>query len=155
MNRIAEAIGAADARATRQVLADYLALTKPRLVTMVVITAAVGFYLGAPGPISVALFLNAMIGTALAGAGALALNQYLERDLDACMDRTRSRPLPAGRVQPLPALLFGGALTVLGLGQLLLLVNPLACAVTAVTSAVYLFMYTPLKRVTPLCTIVG
>jgi protoheme IX farnesyltransferase len=155
MNRIAEAIGAADARATGQVLADYLALTKPRLVTMVVITAAAGFYLGAPGPISVVLFLNAMVGTALAGAGALALNQYLERDLDACMDRTRNRPLPAGRVQPLPALLFGGALTVLGLGQLLLLVNPLACAVTAVTSAVYLFMYTPLKRVTPLCTIVG
>jgi protoheme IX farnesyltransferase len=155
MNRIAEAIGAADARATGQVLADYFALTKPRLVTMVVITAAVGFYLGAPGPISIVLFLNAMVGTALAGAGALALNQYLERDLDARMDRTRNRPLPAGRVQPLPALLFGGALTVLGLGQLLLLVNPLACAVTAVTSAVYLFMYTPLKRVTPLCTIVG
>jgi protoheme IX farnesyltransferase len=71
------------------------------------------------------------------------------------MNRTRRRPLPAGRVQPLPALLFGGALTVAGLGQLLLAVNPLACAVTAVTSFVYLFIYTPLKRVTPLCTIVG
>ena len=155
MNRIAEAIGSADARATGQVLADYLALTKPRLVTMVVITAAAGFYLGAPGAIPPALFIHAMIGTALAASGALALNQYLERDLDACMDRTRRRPLPAGRVQPLPALLFGGALTVLGLGQLLLAVNPLACAVTAVTSTVYLFVYTPLKRVTPLCTIVG
>ncbi len=155
MNRIAEAIGGADARATRQVLADYLALTKPRLVTMVVITAAAGFYLGATGPTSIVLFLNTMMGTALAGAGALALNQYLERDLDACMERTRRRPLPAGRVQPLSALLFGGALTVIGLGQLLFAVNALACAVTAVTSAVYLFLYTPLKRVTPLCTIVG
>lgn len=155
MNRLAEAIGAADARATGHVLADYVALTKPRLVTMVVITAAAGFYLGAPGPIRAALFIHTMIGTALAAAGALALNQYLERDLDACMPRTQRRPLPAGRVQPLPALLFGGALTVIGLGQLLLAVNPLACAVTAVTSAVYLFVYTPLKRVTPLCTIVG
>lgn len=155
MNRIAEAIDDTDARATRQVLADYLALTKPRLMTMVVITAAAGFYLGAPGAIPAALFIHAMIGTALAAGGALALNQYLERDLDACMARTRRRPLPAGRVQPLPALLFGGALTVVGLGQLLLAVNPLACAVTAVTSVVYLFIYTPLKRVTPLCTIVG
>ncbi|HSP96462.1 MAG TPA: heme o synthase [Candidatus Dormibacteraeota bacterium] len=155
MNRVAEAIGSVDARATGQVFANYLALTKPRLVTMVVITAAAGFYLGAPGAIPAALFIHAMIGTALAAAGALALNQYLERDLDACMDRTRRRPLPAGRVQPLAALLFGGALTVVGLGQLLLAVNPLACAVTAVTSTVYLFVYTPLKRVTPLCTIVG
>lgn len=155
MSRIAEAIGGIDARATRQVLADYLALTKPRLMTMVVITAAAGFYLGAPGAVPAALFAHTMIGTALAAGGALALNQYLERDLDACMARTRRRPLPAGRVQPLPALLFGGALTVVGLGQLLLAVNPLACAVTAVTSAVYLFIYTPLKRVTPLCTIVG
>lgn len=155
MNRIAEAMGSADARASWQVLADYLALTKPRLVTMVIITAAVGFYLGAPGAVSAGLFLHTMVGTALAAAGALALNQYLERDLDACMARTRKRPLPAGRVQPLPALVFGGVLTVVGLAQLLLAVNPLACAVTAVTSAVYLFVYTPLKRITPLCTIVG
>ncbi|MBX3025386.1 heme o synthase [bacterium] len=155
MNRVAEAIGGAETRATGQVMAAYLALTKPRLVTMVVITAAAGFYLGAPGAIPAGLFLHAMAGTAFAAAGALALNQYLERDLDACMARTRRRPLPAGRVQPLPALLFGGALTVIGLAQLLLAVNPLASAVTAVTSAVYLFIYTPLKRITPLCTIVG
>lgn len=155
MERLAEAVGGADARAAGHVASAYVALTKPRLVLMVVITAAAGFYLGAPGAISAALFLHAMVGTGLAAAGALALNQYLERDLDACMQRTRRRPLPAGRVQPLPALLFGGALTVIGLLQLLLAVNPLACAVTAVTSFVYLFVYTPLKRVTPLCTIVG
>ena len=155
MERLAEAVGGDDARVAGHVLAGYLALTKPRLVLMVVITAAAGFYLGAPGAIALPLFLHAMVGTALAAGGALALNQYLERDLDACMNRTRRRPLPAGRVQPLPALLFGGALTVVGLGQLLLAVNPLACAVTAVTSFVYLFIYTPLKRITPLCTIVG
>lgn len=155
MNRLAEAVGGAEAQVTGHALSDYLALAKPRLVVMVVITAAVGYWLGASGAIAVLPFLHTVVGTALAAGGALALNQYLERDLDAQMRRTRRRPLPAGRVQPLPALLFGTLLTVLGLGQLLLAVNPLACAVTAFTSAVYLFAYTPLKRVTPLCTIVG
>ncbi|MGD9762592.1 MAG: heme o synthase [Candidatus Binatia bacterium] len=137
------------------VLADYLALTKPRLAVMVMITAAVGYYLGSTGAFQAGRFLHAMIGTGLAAAGALALNQYLERDLDARMERTRGRPLAAGRLQPLPALVFGVALTVIGLLELLLAVNPLASAVTAVTSAIYLFLYTPLKRMTPLCTIVG
>lgn len=155
MNRIAEAVDAGDAQVSGYALSDFLALAKPRLVVMVVITAAAGFYLGAPGAISIATFLHAMVGTALAASGALALNQYLERDLDARMPRTRNRPLPAGRLHVLPALLFGVALTALGLLELLLAVNPLAAAVTAVTSAVYLFAYTPLKRVTPLCTIVG
>lgn len=155
MNRIAEAVGSADAPVTSHAVSDYIALAKPRLVLMVVITAAAGFYLGAPAGISAMLFLHTLVGTALAAAGALALNQYMERDLDAQMRRTSNRPLPAGRVQPLPALLFGVALTALGLTQLLLAVNPLASAVTAFTTAVYLFAYTPLKRVTPLCTIVG
>lgn len=155
MNRIAEAVGSADAQVTGHALSDYVALAKPRLVVMVVITAAAGFYLGAPGSIAVLPFIHTMVGTALAAAGALALNQYLERDLDAQMKRTSNRPLPAGRLQPLSALLFGSALTVLGLALLLFAVNPLASAVTAFTSAVYLFAYTPLKRVTPLCTIIG
>lgn len=155
MNRIAEAVGSADAQVTGHALSDYVALAKPRLVVMVVITAAAGFYLGAPGSIAVLPFINTMVGTALAAAGALALNQYLERDLDAQMKRTSKRPLPAGRLQPLSALLFGSALTLFGLALLLFAVNPLASAVTAFTSAVYLFAYTPLKRVTPLCTIVG
>lgn len=155
MNRIAEAVGTTDAHVTGHALSDYVALAKPRLVVMVVITVAAGFYLGAPGSIAVLPFIHTMVGTALAAAGALALNQYLERDLDAQMKRTSKRPLPAGRLQPLSALLFGSALTVLGLALLLFAVNPLASAVTAFTSAVYLFAYTPLKRVTPLCTIVG
>jgi protoheme IX farnesyltransferase len=155
MNRIAEAVGSADAQVTGHALSDYVALAKPRLVVMVVITAAAGFYLGAPGSMAVLPFIHTMVGTALAAAGALALNQYLERDLDAQMKRTSKRPLPAGRLLPLSALLFGSALTVLGLALLLFAVNPLAAAVTAFTSAVYLFAYTPLKRVTPLCTIAG
>jgi len=155
MDRTAEVVAATGARAPAQTVADYIALTKPRLVLMVVITAAVGFYLGAPGAVDPLLFAHAMLGTALAAGGALALNQYLERDLDAQMARTRQRPLPAGRVQPLPALALGAVLTAAGLLELLLAVNPLSSFVTALTSAIYLFLYTPLKRVTPLCSIVG
>lgn len=155
MERIAEAVGVADARASGHALADYVALTKPRLTLMVVITAAAGFYLGAPGAIDPLLMVHALLGTTLAAAGALALNQYLERDYDARMERTRRRPLPAGRISPRAALAFGSALTVVGLGELYVAVNPLSCLVTALTSFIYLALYTPLKRVTPLCTIVG
>lgn len=136
-------------------MADYLALTKPRLVLMVAITTAVGYYLGSGAVFHAAGFAHTLFGTALAAGGALALNQYLERDLDARMARTRSRPLAAGRLQPRPALVFGGLLTAVGLLDLCLAVNPLASGVTALTSAIYLFAYTPLKRVTPLCSIVG
>ncbi len=155
MERIAEAVGVTDAQVSGHALADYVALTKPRLWLMVVITAAGGFYLGAPGAIDPLLLLHTLLGTALAAAGALALNQYLERDLDARMARTSRRPLPAGRIQPLAALLFGSALTVLGLLELYFAVNPLSSLVTGATSVIYLALYTPLKRVTPLCTIVG
>jgi len=155
MNRTAEALAATGARTSAHVLSDYVALTKPRLVLMVVITTAVGFYLGAPGAIPPLLFVHTLLGTTLAGGGALALNQYLERDLDARMERTRNRPLAAGRLQPLPALVFGAVLTAVGLIELLVAVNPLSSFVTALTSAVYLFVYTPLKRITPLCSIAG
>lgn len=155
MDRTADVIAASGSRASAHALADYIALTKPRLVLMVVVTAAVGYYVGAPAAIEPLRFLNAMLGTALAAGGALALNQYLERDLDAQMPRTASRPLPAGRLQPFPALVFGALLTAAGLLQLLIAVNPLSSFVTALTTVVYLFGYTPLKRVTPLCSIVG
>jgi len=155
MNRLVQAAAGADPRASGHALADYVALTKPRLVLMVAVTTAAGFYLGAPAAIDPLRLLHTLLGTALAAGGALALNQYLERDLDGRMARTRKRPLPAGRLHPLPALAFGAALTVLGLLELLIAVNPLSSLVTAVTSAVYLFAYTPLKRVSPLATLVG
>jgi len=155
MDRTAEVVVPPGARASAHAVADYIALTKPRLVLMVVITAAVGYYLGAPAGIDPLRFLHTLLGTALAAGGALALNQYLERDYDAQMPRTAQRPLPAGRLQPLPALMFGAVLTAVGLLELLIAVNPLSSFVTALTSAVYLFGYTPLKRVTPLCSIVG
>jgi len=136
-------------------LSDYLALTKPRVVAMVLVTTAVGFHLGAAGSrISLSL-LYTLAGTALAAGGTLALNQYMERDLDARMDRTRHRPLPEGRVHPGEALLLGCAFVVGGVAVLFLAVDPLAAVVTASIAIVYLLVYTPLKRVSSLCSFVG
>jgi protoheme IX farnesyltransferase len=137
-------------------VADFIALTKPRVVTMVMLTTLLGYYLGATEAsfdwLRVAITL---LGTSLAASGTMALNQYLERDLDARMLRTRQRPLPDGRLAPWDALVFGSALTVVGVLVLLLAVNSLSAVVTAVTSVSYLFAYTPLKPRTSLCTLVG
>jgi heme o synthase len=99
--------------------------------------------------------IHLLIGTLLAAGGTLALNQHWERELDARMDRTRARPLPAGRLQPLEALVFGAALTMLGIAYLAVLVGSLVALVTMATSILYLFAYTPLKPRTALCTLVG
>lgn len=139
----------------RERAADYLALVKPRVVGMVLVTTAVGFYLGSRGALDYAGLLLALLGTGLAAGGTMALNQFLERDVDARMERTRLRPLPDGRLQPLEGLAFGAGLTVAGVLVLGLGLNWLSGLVTAVTAASYLFLYTPLKRRTPLCTVVG
>jgi protoheme IX farnesyltransferase len=136
-------------------LADYVALTKPRVVVMVLVTTLVGFYLGSAGGLELARLLHTLLGTALAAAGTLALNQYLERDLDARMERTRRRPLPDGRLAPADALVFGAALLLAGLVWLALGANLLAAMVTAGIAVTYLLLYTPLKPVSSLCSIVG
>ena len=141
-------------RVRRQVM-DFVELGKPRVVTMVLVTTCVGFYLGSQGMPDYLRLLPTLIGTALAAAGTLALNQYMERDVDAQMRRTRRRPLPDGRLQPAHALVFGVVLTVAGLLYLAVAVNLLCGAVTLCTSASYLLVYTPLKRKTSLCSIVG
>jgi protoheme IX farnesyltransferase len=135
--------------------ADWLELTKPRITTMVVFTALVGFVTASPGPFALGPLGAALAGTGLVAAGASVLNQVWERDTDALMLRTRMRPLPAGRVHPADAYIFGGALTAAGLTLLLWLSGPLAAAVAFTTWASYLFVYTPLKRRTPLATLVG
>ncbi|MFZ0889793.1 MAG: heme o synthase [Candidatus Binataceae bacterium] len=135
--------------------ADYLALTKPRVVTMVLFTTLAGFYLAGNGTFDFILALRLLAGTALAAGGTLALNQYIERDLDALMERTRRRPLPEGRLSPAQALAFGAAATSCGLVMLLTMVNALCAATVAATSVVYLFGYTPLKRVSWICNLVG
>ncbi len=122
---------------------------------MVLVTTLAGFYLAAPGGLDLALAINLLAGTALAAAGTLALNQYMERDTDALMLRTRHRPLPDGRLRPLEALIFGLAATAAGLGYLAVSTNWLCTAITAAITVIYLFAYTPLKRVTWACDIVG
>ena len=130
-------------------------LSKPRMVTMILVTTAAGFILASPGPLAWGLLLQTILGTALAAAGALALNQVLERDIDALMARTRTRPLPDGRILPGEALAFGVGAATAGLGWLALVVNPLSAMVTASVVALYLFAYTPMKRRSALCTVVG
>lgn len=134
------------------VLAD---LTKARLTALVLLTTLVGFYLGWHGPMNYLLMFNALAATALVASGASALNQLLEREYDAKMPRTQGRPLPSGRLQPTTVMLFGGITSVAGLVYLSLAVNLLTAVLGAVTLVSYLFIYTPLKRVTWLNTLVG
>ncbi len=151
----AEAVVVALPRERRRVAADLLTLTKPRVVLMVLVTTVVGYYVGLSGAPDYVRLVHLLIGTMLAAGGTLALNQYWERDVDARMDRTRMRPLPDGRLSPLEALVFAGAVTIAGLGYLGAFVGSLALLVTAATTVLYLFAYTPMKLRTPLCTIVG
>jgi protoheme IX farnesyltransferase len=139
----------------RQRLADYAALTKPRVVLMVLVTTFVGFYLGSGATLDVARLLLTLAGTALAAGGTMALNQYMERERDSRMERTRRRPLPAGRLVPLEALTVGLALLTGGLALLAACVDLPTTAITALIAASYLLVYTPLKPVTSLCSLVG
>ena len=134
---------------------DYLELTKPRLSALVLVTTGVGWWLGLREPSQIRWLMPVLLGTALTAGGANTLNEWSERRLDALMDRTKHRPLPAGRLRPEAAFRFGGALSLLGIGFLFLFVNPLSALLALLTWAAYLFLYTPLKRVTSLCTLVG
>lgn len=133
---------------------DYLELSKSRIVLMVLITTAAGYLMGAPRVDAMQL-LHALAGTALVAAGTNALNQYVEREHDAKMRRTRLRPLPDGRITPRAALVFSAAIAIIGTVYLGLAVNWLTAALGAVTLSSYIFVYTPLKRVSTICTIVG
>ena len=139
----------------RSKAADFWELTKPRITLLVVLTALAGFYLGVRGAPDLGRLLNTLIGTALTAAGASALNMLLERDVDARMRRTRNRPLPAGRLKPGEALAFGVLLAAAGVLYLTLTVNRLSGLLAAATLVTYLFVYTPLKRKTSLCTVIG
>ena len=149
-----EALSAESTHAGRRA-ADFVLLMKPRIVMMVLLTTFVGFYLGVSDTPDYVALLQVLTGTALAAGGTLALNQFLERDIDARMVRTRLRPLPAGRLRPTEALLFGLLIVVTGLLYLAISVNALSGVVAAVIVGSYLFLYTPLKRRTAFCTVVG
>lgn len=132
-----------------------LELTKPRITQLVVLTAAAGFYLGAGGVVNPLLLAHALLGTALVAGGTNALNQVLERELDALMGRTRGRPLPSGRLTVRAGAAFGIAIAVAGVVYLGLAVNVVTAALATGTLVSYVFLYTPLKRRTPLNTLVG
>ncbi|HKI99855.1 MAG TPA: heme o synthase [bacterium] len=136
-------------------LGDWLQLGKPRISTMVLISTALGFALGGNGPFPWGRFGWLMLGTGLVAWGINAVNQYMERDIDALMKRTRNRPLPMGRLSPLPVLVGGLAGTAAGLAVLALTISLLAFLIALTVAVLYVAVYTPLKRVTALNTLIG
>lgn len=136
-------------------LAAYSELTKPRITFLVSLTAAAGFCMGSRDGIDYLTLLNLSVGIALLSSGLSALNQYMERNLDGLMRRTQARPLPAGKLSPLEAAMFGAALSIIATIYLTLLINGLAALLGLATLAGYLFVYTPLKTKTTLSTVFG
>ena len=139
----------------RSRIADLLQLTKPGIMVMVLVTAALGFFLGGGGRLDPGLLVPALLGIALAGGAGNALNMAMEWRSDARMSRTAGRPLPAGRLSPAEAVAWGTGAGLAGLALLAWAVNPATALLTAATVLIYLFLYTPLKKMTPLCTLVG
>jgi protoheme IX farnesyltransferase len=140
--------------------ADLLALAKPRIVMLVLVTMAAGYVMApplgvvSPGAWLVGLF-HALVGTALVAGGTNALNQVAERDVDALMARTARRPLPSARLQVHEAMVFAWLIGASGVAYLALLVNAVTAVLAALTLASYVFVYTPLKRRTSLSTLIG
>jgi heme o synthase len=151
-------IGSTDAstpRALRRRVGALVELTKPGITRLVVLTAAAGYYLASPGDVAWLRMLATLAGVALAAAGANALNQWMERDLDVRMRRTRLRPLPSGRLDAKTALAFGVGCCAAGVAWLLLVAGLAPAAVVATAAVSYVLVYTPLKTRTSLCTLVG
>ena len=138
--------------------ADYWTLTKPEVNLLIGVTTATGFWLGAAGfgqGVSIPRLVHTVAGTLLVASGTGTLNQLLERQFDALMRRTAGRPVAAGRIDPSQALVFGVVLATAGILELAAAVNQLSSVLAFATMASYLLVYTPLKRKTPLCTLIG
>src|SRR5579864_6853740 len=127
-------------------LKDYVELTKPRITWLILMSTGVGYFFGARHGWQWLTLLHTILGTGLIASGTAALNQWYERDADACMRRTQARPLPSGRLAPRRALIFAIVISVLGFVELALGANLLASLLGAFTLASYLFVYTPLKQ---------
>jgi protoheme IX farnesyltransferase len=136
-------------------LGAFFELTKPRLTSLAILTTWLGFAFAAHPMHYGAVFFHALLGSWLVASGAAALNEYMERDLDARMKRTRTRPLPEGRLTPSAAFYFGVAISTLGVAELAWFVNPLTALLSLISLGSYLLVYTPLKTRTSLCTLVG
>jgi protoheme IX farnesyltransferase len=134
---------------------EYIALTKPRITWLILMSTGVGYFFGAKAGWHWLTLLHTIIGTGLMASGTAALNQWYEREADAKMRRTKARPLPAGRLDESKALLFGLLISAAGFFELQLAVNELAALLGAVTLASYLFLYTPLKQRSPHSTTIG
>ena len=142
--------------ASTTILRDYLALSKPRIVLLLLFTALAGMFLASGGPPDATLAVIVLSGGAMASAGANAINQFLDRDIDSRMHRTRDRPVVALRVQPREALLFGLVLNIVAFVMFTTLVNPLSAALTLTATLFYVFVYTlGLKRSTPQSIVIG
>lgn len=153
---LSDAAVAVESRSAPSRLVDFYELTKPRMNFLVVITTMVGFWMAQPtGEMRWMLLLHAMLGTALCAACAAVLNQVMERDYDALMPRTHDRPIPTGRIGVAEATLLGASLGIIGVAYLAILVNPLTALLGFATIALYLLVYTPLKRRSTLNTVVG
>lgn len=158
MSAMSESVSDASRAAVRpwQVTArDLLVLTKFRLSVLVIVTTLIGFWLGSKGAPDMRLLAHTLIGSTLAAFGAAVFNQLMEIEPDSRMERTADRPLPAGRMAPSTAFGIGWLLSALALIHLVHMVNPESASITALTLAVYLFIYTPLKRQSALNTVVG
>lgn len=139
----------------REKLSAYFELTKPRIAFLLVLTSAAGFYLGSRGTFEFALFAHAMIAITLLAFGVATINQWIERDLDPLMERTKNRPLPSGRVTPTEAIVFGVVQCLVAEVYLFVLVNPLTAALGMAVIVGYVLIYTPLKTKTTVCTALG
>ena len=136
-------------------LRDYYALTKPEVNLLILMTTSAGYYLACRGPFKIVGLIDTLIGTLLVASGTATLNQWIERVWDGQMRRTANRPLPSGRVSAPEAFLFGISLSIAGGVYLAVAVNRLAAVLAISTLLSYLLIYTPLKRKTPLCTLLG
>ena len=155
MSRSGEIVVTLLPRDRYQVASDLIALAKPRVLLMVLATTLVGYFVALTGPADYVRLAHLLFGTLLAAGGTLALNQYVERDVDARMERTKHRPLPDGRLQPLEALIFSSALTSVGVAYLAATVGVAVAILTLSTTILYIGAYTPLKVRTAACILVG
>lgn len=142
-------------RVRSRFVGDLMELVKARLTLLVLLTTAVGFYLGAEQSVNWMALFHTVLGTAAAAAGAAALNQWWEHKLDARMQRTQSRPVPTGRMPPTEALIIGNVLGIFGVAYLAFLCNALSAILAAITIIIYIFGYTPLKLVSTFNTALG
>ena len=139
----------------KSLASSYLELTKPRILLLVLVTATIGYYLGAKGLVVPTPYLALLLGVALTCAGSSALNHYLEREYDSNMERTKNRPIPAGVIAPSHALTFGVSLVLLGIAVLYLRVNMLTAFLALLAAFLYIVVYTPMKRVSWVNTTIG